>query len=285
MQLSRFISRTAQLIVGSSLALAAGLPAASACVNISGFIVDAGAAEAPIVCENIIWNGRLGGAALFDYQFFVASGGPGSIDFFGFGVGVPPAAVTSSNLGPTFFGNASLTGVLPVVAQANAVFTTNGAPFGWDFDEYTQAGGYFVDWNDQGVGTLPGAAALAINNNPGSIAALNGSFGVFNAISPFGPVAGFGVVDPPISGPIIELEFGGPGNLGDILGITPAQSSQVGPSTFCAGPNETIPGLPPCLDPNGDPVGFPDLPEPGTTALLGFGLAALACVRFRRPRR
>jgi hypothetical protein len=279
--------RTAsRLVLMLLLALGVLGPAAPgyACVFISGFVADFGPGEAPIVCENIWWNGGFGAAARFDYQFFVASGGPNAIDFFGFGIGAPPAAVTSTNGGTTVFGNFSFHPVLPVTAQANVVFTTNGAPFGWAFDEYTGVGGYFVDWNDIGTGVLPGNAALNVNNNPGSIAAGNGSFGVFNAFSPFGPVPGFAVVDPPPSGPIFEIGFGNPDSVENLLTLHQIQGVQVGPDFFCTAPGQTIEGESPCTDPAGNPVLIGDavLPEPSSLSLVGLALVALAAFQLGR---
>ena len=275
------------LPAGVAIGAVFGSAPADACVVVSGFFVDAGGAETPNVCENIWWNGKSGAAALFDYQFFVASGGPASIDFFGFGVAPAPVALASSNLGPTFFPNSNFTGVLPVTAQANGVFTSNGAPAGWDFDEYTGLLSYFVDWNDIGVGTLPGNPALTVNNNPGSIAALDGSFGVFNAFSPFGPVAGFGVVDPPSSDIFIMLEFGDPTASGivNLQEIIPVAGTTIGPSAFCTAPGQTIAGESPCTDPNGDPVGPPTVvPEPTSFGLFAAALGALSLLRRRKPR-
>ena len=286
----RPVSRHLSMLV---VALVGFLPAAPAfgCAVISGFIADVGPGEAPAVCENIWWNGSVV-APEYDYQFFVASGGPNAIDFFGFGIGAPPAAVTSTNGGTTPFGNFSFHPVLPINAQANVVFTTNGPPFGWAFDEYTALTGYFVDWNDIGTGTLPGNAALNVNNNPGSIAALNGSFGVFNAFSPFGPVLGFGVVDPPPSGPIFEIGFGDPSGVENLYILTPQIAgnqniTQVGPSTFCSAPGQTIDDERTCTDPNGNPVQIGDvlLPEPSTWGLFCVAIFALIAFRFgvRRP--
>jgi hypothetical protein len=275
--------RWLRLSAAAVVAFLAALGTANACVNISGFIIDVGAAETPAVCENIWWNGISGPGQLFDYQFFVASTGPGSIDFFGFGVppglpagGVPP--LVSSNLGPTALGNANLTGVLPVTAQANAIFGANAPPAGWDFDEYVGGGAYFVDWNDQGIGTLPGAAALAVNNNPGSIAAnpvaFAGSFGVFNAFSPFGPVPGFGVADPPSADIFIELAA--PGNTEDLQILLQASGTQVGPTTYCTAPGQApIQGESTCLDPMNNPAAIPSVPEPQSIALLAAGLVGL----------
>ena len=273
-------------LVPAFVVLAAGAPG-YACVLISGFVADLGPGETPIVCENIWWNGGVGAAAEFDYQFFVASGGPNAIDFFGFGVGAPPAAVTSTNGGTTPLGNFSFHPVLPVFAQANVVTTSNGAPFGWAFDEFTQPGGYFVDWNDIGTGTLPGNPALNVNNNPGSIAALDGSFGEFNAFSPFGPVAGFGAVDPPPSGPIFELGFGDPALTENLLALEPSDPGTHTPGAFCTAPGQTIPGESPCTDPAGNPVEIGDvlIPEPGTLSVFALALVALAVFARCAPRR
>jgi hypothetical protein len=116
----------------------------------------------------------------------------------------------------------------------------------------------------------------------GLLAALDGSFGVFNAISPFGPVPGFGVVDPPAFGNEILITLSPPGGGQDLQEIVPIDGTQIGPVDFCSDPSQTIPGISTCLDPNGNPVGFAEIPEPPSAGLLGIGALALLWRRRRR---
>jgi MYXO-CTERM domain-containing protein len=188
---------------------------------------------------------------------------------------------TASTAGPTPGANAGvLAGAgLVVTGQSNGIVGANAPPAGWAFDEYLKpgGGGYFVDWNDQGNGVLPGAAAFAVNNNPGSIAFNGASFGVFNAFSPFGPVPGFGVVDPPYSGPLFAIEFT------DSTGVTGPQlqeleqgSAQVGPAGLCSEYSG------PCTDPSGNLLASP-VPEPASGGVLAMALLGLAAAaRWRR---
>jgi hypothetical protein len=299
MRIRRWISARTRRV--AAMRCAAGLagviaafavaPAAEACFVVSGFVVDVGGAETPAVCENIFWNGLSGANARFDYQFWVASAGPGSIDFFGFGVpaAIPAVAPTAGNGGTTVFPNATLfAGTPPITAQDNGVFTSNGAPSGWAFDYYNLGGGaYFVDWNDIGNGTLPPNAAFAVNNNPGSIAAGDGSFGVFEVYSPFGPVAGLGVVDPPAGEIFVDIadpkSTALPNGEESLLGTTSSPTDLCEqPGTHVADPNNPTEDLPVCTDPSGNPVGQDPIPEPASLGLFALGALATAYASRRR---
>jgi hypothetical protein len=263
-QWSRPIRRM-MVIAGGMVAVLGSAQSAFACFAYAPISLFAG--EQAVVCENIFpaFVPGGGGVVAWQYQYFVSNtsvgAAPPGIDFFGVGVNfalpAPGAAPSfSAGAGANFFG---------LVPNASVPFLNGESnTAGFVFDEYDNRPapaafptGYFLDWNDNGNGDLPGALVAM----PGlDIPA--GAFREFDLFSPFGPVTGYAVVDPLYVDDIA-------GHLG-ILDVT-VDASQIlcqragGPTTGLQG-DVNIGALPACID----------VPEPSSLSEFGVALLVLA---------